>query len=190
VPSERRDAGFAIIRLYSATSPPIVGSIFSRFLELKDYSILAQLLAVYAQQDHSVLASIWPTTELVLDVLAQDRVTSQLRLEMVFRAVPTWMELRGLIERVIPRLTADALVKAEGLVEGLGERTEGGFDLDVVERDLASAADAQVWRLGLSALLVRAGRVGWTEGLRERLAFYRGDIEVLVAEAAAFVFPP
>jgi hypothetical protein len=185
---ESREAATALIRLYSVSHPKTVGDVFGRFVDRKEYNTLTQLVSVYCQQDEFVLVTAFETTNLVLEVLEMDRLTSCLRLEILFGAVPIWEELRIQIEELAPRLTADALVKAEGLVERLGDCGGGWFDIEVVERDLGASVYEQVRRLGLSALVARAKMIkGWTGELRERLELYRSDEAVLVAEAAVFV---
>jgi cellulose synthase operon protein C len=59
------------------------------------------------------------------------------------------------------------------------------------EQTLRNHADSRGRRLGLALLLdLASGKDGWTAQLREHLTVYRADTSLMVAEAAAWVFPP
>lgn len=158
-------------------------------LHMKDRRRLTVVFEAYFNRLYSDYQHAIPITRLVHDVLKSDPLCLSMRLRLIFNGLP-WSELLQELLTLGPNLHADALVKAEKLVEELPKRPDR--NLVELEHTLANSDDEKLRRLALSALLARSRlvAVGWTDELRERLQTYQKDQSVLVAEAAISIFPP
>lgn len=179
----------------SPESPDAPGSsiakLFGKIIAKRDYEVLHEVFSIFITPpiDAHLLTYGTPTAKQVLEVLRKDRLCQTLCVKLIFKLPGT--ELYPHILHIVPTLHADALVEAENLFGVLIQAPPKDLDLAALERALRSTEDEKARRLGLAAL-VALGRTpeGWTDERRRMLHAYRSDESALVAEAAAFVFPP
>ena len=182
--AEVRLAATALFKHYSAAQPDRVASAFAALLP--DRKTLAAVLAGFLPLAN--LPSFAAAAAAVRAVLASDPLCTTLHLRLLCHSL-AGVELHDAVAELAPRLHADALVVAEAEVEA--SYTRKGAQLHVLEERLRDSMSEQGRRLGLAALKgVARGPDRWTAECRRALGWYRGDDSVLVAEAAAFVFPP
>ncbi len=146
--------------------------------------------AAYISTLHFARRNFLPTTRAILEVLAQDRLTLSLRIELLIAGLP-WEEVGNELASLAPELHADALVVAEQAIQSANIRPEARL-LDL-ERLLSQSADERLRRLALAALVAHARRPGsksWDDEMLARLRSYRNDPAPLVAEAAQFTIVP
>lgn len=184
---EIKQAAQAFFSMYHTTEATLITNTFRGLL--KDRWRLTIVFDAYINRHHSDHQRMIPTTCLILNVLKSDPLSLSMRLRLIFKYLP-WQALRQELLDLGPNMHADALVKAEALVEELPRRPD--INLMELELDFENSDDEKIRRLALSALLARSKRVveGWTDELRERLQVYQEDQSPLVAEAANSVFPP
>lgn len=192
LPEEVSGAMTALIHMFAETDPAVIKRAFGLFLH--DRQTLMKLFHLYEHYVSRSKPATLPSTLAVLELLESDPMTPTLRLRLIFRALP-WCELHVLIPGMAPTLHADALVKAEGLIQTLGHGVEEVEieEVEKLEAELAGSESEGARRLAVAALVglgSRRGMKGWTEERRGRLEVYRRDESVLVAEAASWVFPP
>jgi len=152
-------------------------------------AILTSVQALTASMPHE-RSRLMPIARSILDVLAGDRLTVSLRVELAIQALP-WSDLADLFDRlaVSGELHADALSRA---ITEIATWTiwRGRADLERLETRWASSADERLRRLAVAALIAQAESLGgWNEMRLNRLRDYRRDPSSLVAAAAQFTLP-
>jgi hypothetical protein len=181
-------AARTVFKIYGKTQHERIGDAFQQVIgnhQMLQSHVETYLSVASVYPDKNML----PATLKILSVLKENKLTISLRLKVIFRCLP-WDELRAHLLEIIPELHADALVEAEGLMrDSLRQRTaqlSTGLELQ-----LKGNEDERARRLALVCLLATVAGAGkWTDEQRSRLERYRQDSSVLVAEAAAYVFPP
>ncbi|HUR55061.1 MAG TPA: hypothetical protein VMZ71_13090, partial [Gemmataceae bacterium] len=76
------------------------------------------------------------------------------------------------------------------VLQGVADANWSGAELDLLDRLWGVSPDPALRWLGLRVLKSNAAHAGWTLPRRERLVRYREDPHPLVADEAAFTFPP
>jgi hypothetical protein len=130
-----------------------------------------------------------PVTRQMLEVLAEDRLTGRIQVELAIallppEELPAWFQ--GISQR--GQLHAAALMRACELLTNLA-RLELA-QLETLEAALASSADERLRRLAFAVLEAECAKLGrWDLAYLARLQTYREDASVLVAAAAVFRLP-
>ena len=76
------------------------------------------------------------------------------------------------------------------VLQGVADANWSAAELDLIDRLWGGAADPALRWLAARVLKSNAAHAGWTPPRRERLVRYREDPHPLVADEAAFTFPP
>lgn len=196
------DEAFAAAQVIFTCYRSQVDSIIKFFTGLADTKQLDRALDHYRYVAKTDKAGGIQTTMALLDFLRQGRLNTGRQLDVIFDCLP-WEDMADKLFSIAPKLHADALVKAEGIIVSC-TRTRGQNDdaeLDRLEDKLRCGESEQSRRLGLAALQAVTrdnhhvhdrggwGRL-WTKERRERLRVYREDESVMVAEAASNLVPP
>jgi hypothetical protein len=122
----------------------------------------------------------------IVDRLGADPLTPAYRARLAIAA----LDVDG-VEAVLAGLAETGLLHADTMTAALAA-TAGGRPalLPELERRLGASTDDRLRRIALAALVADAGRTGWDDDHRARLAAYADDAAPLVAAAARFTFPP
>lgn len=142
------------------------------------------------------------TTLAVLNFLEQGRLNTGRQVDVILNCLP-WEDMADQLFSTAPKLHADALVRAEGIIVSFAyaRRQNDDTELDRLGAKLGSGDSEISRRLGLAALEAvtnsnhRVNERGgwgrlWTEERRERLRLYQEDESAMVAEAASKLRPP
>ncbi len=188
LPDESRAAASAVFAIYSEKDAQLVGEAVKSLIANRR-ALLTSIQALHAAIIRS-RRQLLPTARAVIEALAIDRLTVNLRVQIAIIALP-WDE----VARFFVELTASGEMHAEALMTAVvamksaNHRRTDAQDLAQLEATLATTSDERLRRLALAALVTQSQR-GWDDKLLARLNSYRRDSSPLVAAAAQFTFPP
>ena len=188
-------AARAIFGTCTASDAPLIGQAIGRLLPNR-YA-LQTILQVLREAVFVNKRQFLPIVRAVLEALAADPITIELRVELAIAFLP-WDEVVTLLEMAITRgeLHARALNRAYTMLyETMGRYMIAGRsdikDIVLLEETLATSHDERLRMIALAALVAQSELPqGWNEERRARLQSYRADPSVLVAAAAQFTFLP
>ena len=138
-----------------------------------------------------------PVVRAVLETLATDPLTIELRIDLAIALLP-WDEVVTLLEEALEKgeLHAGAVQRAYEKLSWVIGRFDMAARPDVkemihLEEKLAANPDERLRRIALAALITQSELPeGWNEERRARLRIYQADPSALVSAAAQFTFPP
>ncbi|KAH8671788.1 hypothetical protein BGZ60DRAFT_537224 [Tricladium varicosporioides] len=197
---ECEGAAKAIFTTYAKSHHELVGDVFRKILPNK------RVLKMVHKQYIAVIDPVWnkplfPCTRLILDILAQDRLTTSLRLALIFHGIPFSDQLQYLLG-IIPSLHPDALHMATMFIsrdpeDGYNNRYKSPEPPKPIaianEQTLGEHQDPRGRRLGLAYLCMLGGEREnevWTREMKKRLEWYKSDEDPGVAEWAELVDVP
>lgn len=200
IPDEVRHAAVALFATYAGRDPASIEPVLQVLLSVpRSLDTTLQALQARLESDRERLR---PTADIALSVLSQHPLCLTWRVRLAVSSL-RGIELADYLAQLALGWHVDAFAAAIRGIEtsqvstailefelGDDQSTPTGEWLQVESR-LASAANEQLRRLALAALVRQARESpGWTLALRTRLVNYCHDPSPLVAGAAAFVFPP
>ena len=185
MPAECEAAARAIFNLATESDAPLIAQAVRGLLPKRR----ALLTLVQACQNPNAQAKqrLLPIIRLMLEALAQDRVTVSWRVYLTFSYLPI-EELIALLRSLSERneLHAEALMYLCQVIKS----QYGLADWEAFEAALAASPDERLRRLAFAALEAQSTKQGsWDKARLARLQTYRADPSPLVAAAAAFIFP-
>jgi hypothetical protein len=187
LPAEGAAAARAVFATYSGENAQLVGEAIKSLIAHRRalYTSVKALQTALYQSRRQLL----PTVRAVLEALATDPLTVNLRVELAISALP-WNEVATLFVNLTTsgEMHTEALMTAVGAMASAASRPDAR-DLVDLEAALATSSDQRLRRLALAVLVAQFQR-GWDDERLARLNSYRSDSSPLVAAAAQFTFPP
>ncbi len=188
-------AANAILGTAVASDAPVIEQAIARLLPNR--RALQALVSVFHRALPVNRQQLLPVARAIMTALAVDPLTTSLRMELAFTALP-WKEVATILmdAAAAGTLHADALHQAcrmPGLVIGrygtIGR--PDSREMGRLEALLAASQDERLRRIVLATLVTQAEEShGWSAEQRARLETYRADPSPLVAAAAQFTLLP
>ena len=186
VPDERAAALSAAVGSAIDADAPAFAAAFTALLPKRRE--LSEAAAQFAANTRFLGERLLPVRSAVLSAVEQDAPATWLAVKLAAARHPAeafaeWVARLPATDRWYT-MTHNAVCHA------VSEMAWPAVELERAEAVWAASADPALRWLALRVLQMTANQHGWTPPRRERLLQYQRDAQPLVADEAAFVFPP